>query len=201
MKKVVTLLVLIFSFPVFSQQITFSDKFEEKDYAEAFDMLGIKVFKYQMPEAFKGHYIDLIIREYYDGIEVKSDDYAKRYENKKNILLWQPTANSFTIKIQTLRNDTVETFNTRLPGMGIKNYGLKLKLKRSEYLWEALFSESKKIELDKEIPLLTFATNPENADRPDLAVYCELPNHSYKDWYEKLKVKHYFVILTKVTKP
>ena len=61
MKKVVTLLVLIFSFPVFSQQITFSDKFEEKDYAEAFDMLGIKVFKYQMPEAFKGHYIDLII--------------------------------------------------------------------------------------------------------------------------------------------
>jgi hypothetical protein len=84
--------------------------------------------------------------------------------------------------------------------MGIRGYGLKLKLPRSEYGWETLFYKDKTIELHKEIPLLTFATSPENEQRPNLAVYCELENYSYKDWYQKLKVKHYFVIMTRVTK-
>lgn len=200
MKIKLFFLFLIISVAVKSQQITFSDKFEQSDIEEAFDMLGIKGFKYQMPKELKGHYIDFIVKEYYEGVEVSSVSYSKKFENKKQVMLWPTTLEKYTLKIQTLKNDSVERFNTRLPGMGIKNYGLKLKMNRKEYLWESLFYETKKIELDKEIPLLTFASNPENADRPDLAVYCELPEHGYADWYQKLKVKHYFVILTKVTK-
>ena len=115
-------------------------------------------------------------------------------------MLWDTTLDAYTMKFHTLKNDSIEKFNTRLPGMGIKNYSLKIKLKRSEYDWQSLFYKDKKIELDKEIPLLTLATNPENEERPNLAVFCELEKYNYKDWYQKLKVKHYFVILTKITK-
>jgi hypothetical protein len=200
MKTKLFFLFILITLGLQSQQITFSDKFEQKDIDEAFDMMGIKVFKYQMPEELKGHYFDLIIKEYYEGVEVSSVSYSKKFESKKQVMLWDTTFGAYIMKFQTLKNDSVERFNTRLPGMGIRGYGLKTKLKRAEYDWQSLFYKDKKIELDKEIPLLALATNPENDKRPNLAVFCELEKYSYKDWYQKLKVKHYFVILTRVTK-
>ncbi len=200
MKTKALFVLALLSFGLKSQKITFSDKFEQKDIDEAFDMMGIKVFKYQMPQELKGHYFDLIIKEYYEGVEVSSVSYSKKFESRKQVMFWDTALPSYTMKFQTLKNDSIERFNTRLPGMGIRGYGLKTKLKRSEYDWQSLFYKDKKIELDKEIPLLTLATNPENEERPNLAVFCELEKYSYKDWYQKLKVKHYFVILTKVTK-
>jgi hypothetical protein len=182
------------------QEITFSNKYDEKDLTESLEMLGLKIFKYEMPKSLKGCYFDFIIKEYYEGVEISSVNYSDKFSKMKQVLLWQNNLDNYTLKIQTLKNDTVETFNARLPGMGVKNYGLRLKMNRREYAWESLFYKTKKIELDAEIPLLAFATNPENEQRPNLAVYCELEGNNYKDWYAKLKVKHYFVFLTRVTK-
>jgi hypothetical protein len=39
------------------------------------------------------------------------------------------SASEYVLKVQTLKNDTVEKLNVRLPGISLRNFPPKLKLK------------------------------------------------------------------------
>jgi hypothetical protein len=185
-----------------SQDIQFSYDYDKSDIQDAFRLLGVSNFKYQMPPEYKEYYFDLIIKEYYEGKEISSTNQAKRFANQPRILYWDKTFAEYTMKIQSTKaNDSIETFRFRMPQASLSGK-LKLKLPRHEYEWETLLDEKTKLTSDTEIPILTFATEPVNDSRPNVAVYCELSQdvNNYKGWYEKFKIKHYYVLCIKVTK-
>ncbi len=200
MTKIFILLLSILTLKLSAQDIKFNNNFDEQDQHDAFVLLGLQNFKYEMPVAFKGYYFDFIVKEYIEGIEVSSVSQSTRYKNMKQVLQWRPDEKNYTMKIQSLKNDTVETFNVRLPGIGIRAIKLKLKSKRNDYEWQSLINEKTKLIADTEIPILSFSSGPSNPDRPNLIVHCELPDNNYINWYNNLKVKHFFVMLIKVTK-
>ncbi len=187
-------------FQLKSQDIKYSHNFDTNDQTDAFTLLGISNFKFEMPVAFKGYYFDFIIKEYLDGVEINSIRQSTRFAEMKQVLQWRTELNEYTMKIQSLKNDTVETFNVRLPGIGLRGLKLKLKMKRHVYEWQPLVNEKTKLIEDTEIPILTFSSDPSIPSRPNTAVHCELPNYNYTDWNTKLKVKHFFVMAIKVTK-
>ena len=206
MKRPITIfLMTILALRVQCQEIKFLYDYDKSDIRDAFTLLGVSNFKYQMPSEFRGCYFDLIIKEYYEGKEISSVSQAKKLISSRQVLLWKKETEEYILKIQSAKlNDTVETFNARMPGIGLRGRKLILKLPRHEYGWETLINDSTKLILDTEIPILTFASDPSNESRPNIAVYCELSGsaqeYKYKDWYDKFKVKHYFVLLVKVNK-
>lgn len=186
-----------------SQELSFSSDYEKSDIQDAFTLLGIENFKYNMPEELKGYYFEVIIREFRHGKEVSLKDHYKRFENMRNVLQWKNENKEYCLKIQTKKNnDSTEIYNLRLPGVGLRNNILKLNYPRSEYGWETLINSKLKLNEETEIPFLTFATEPQNTERPNTAVYCELSTSSndYKNWFTKFKIEHYYVFLLKVTK-
>lgn len=186
-----------------SQEIQFTYDYDKSDIQDAFTLLGVSNFKYRMPVAFKGSYFDLIIKEYYEGKEIASVSQAKRFENMRRVLQWKKESPEYVLKIQSIKaNDSIETFNARMPGVGLRGRELKLKLPRNEYSWETLINEKTKLTPDTEIPILTYSSEPSNHERSNTAVYCELSTdgNNYKEWYNKYKIKHYFVLCVKVTK-
>jgi hypothetical protein len=186
-----------------SQDIVHEYDYDKSDLQDAFTLLGVSNFKYKMPADFKGFYFDLIIKEYYDGKEISFVSKAKGYETRRQFLQWKKENPEYTLKIQSTKlNDTTETFNARMPAVGLRGNRLKLKLPRHEYGWETLINEKTKLTADVETPILTFASEPTNDARPNTAVYCELSTdgNNYKDWYNKYKIKHYYVIFVKATK-
>lgn len=196
-------LLILLTFQLRSQEIQFSYDYDKSDIQDAFRLLGIYNFKYQMPAEYKGFYFDLIIKEYYEGKEIASVSQAKRFENMRHVLMWDKTIPIYTMKIQCNKaSDSLEIFNARMPQIGLKARELKLKFPRREYGWETLIDKKTKLLADTETPILTYATEPVNDSRPNVAVYCELsPDvNNYKEWYEKFKMKHYFVLCVKVTK-
>ena len=203
MKKIILLLLTTVTLGLKSQDVVFASDYDKSDLQDAFTLLGVSNFKYKMPADFKGFYFDLIIKEYYDGKEVSSVSQAKRFETMRHVLQWKKENAEYTLKIQSTKlNDTIETFNARMPGIGLRGRELKLKLPRKEYGWETLINEKTKLTADIETPILTFATQPSNDARPNTAVYCELSTdgNNYKEWYNKYKLKHYYVICVKATK-
>ncbi len=203
MKKIIFLLLTIVTHSIKAQDIVFKSDYNQSDLNDAFTLLGVHNFKYQMPVEFKGFYFDLIIKEYYEGKEIASLSQAKRFETMRQVLLWKKENADYTLKIQATKlNDTIEIFNARMPGIGLRGRELKLKLPRHEYSWETLINEKTQLTEDLEIPILTFATQPSNDARPNTAVYCELSadGNNYKSWNNKYKLKHYYVICIKVTK-
>lgn len=203
MKKITFFLLTTVTLGLKSQGVIFASDYDKADLQDAFALLGVSNFKYKMPADFKGDYFDLIIKEYYDGKEISSVSQAKRFETMRQVLQWKKENAEYTLKIQSTKlNDTVEIFNARMPGIGLRGRELKLKLPRKEYGWETLINEKTKLIADVETPILTFATQPSNDARPNTAVYCELSadGNNYKDWYNKYKLKHYFVIFVKATK-
>ena len=203
MKKIIFLLSTVLTIQLKSQDIVFASDYDKSDLQDAFTLLGVSNFKYKMPANFKGFYFDLIIKEYYEGNEISLVSQAKRFETMRQVLQWKKENAEYTLKIlSTKRNDTIETFNARMPGIGLRGRELKLKLPRHEYGWETLINEKTKLTADTETPILAFATQPSNDSRPNTAVYCELSTDgkNYKDWYNKYKLKHYYIICVKVTK-
>lgn len=200
MRQTILLLLTILMLQLKSQDIKYSNSFDDNDETDAFTLLGIRNFKFEMPVVFKGYYFDFIIKEYFDGVEISSLSQSTRFAEMKHVLQWRTEFDGYTMKIQSLKNDTVETFNVRLPGVGLRGLKLKLKLKRNEYAWMPLINEKTKLIENTEIPILTFSSDPSNPSRPNTAVHCELPDYNYKDWYTKLKARHFFVMLIKVTK-
>jgi hypothetical protein len=200
MKRSISFLLTFISLQLISQNITFSDDLNKDDISDAFTALGLKNFKYEMPKEFKGYYFDFIVKEYFEGKEISFSQQSVRYATMKKVLQWPAPASKYTLKVQTLRNDTIETFNIRLPGISLRNVPLKLKAKRNAYGWQSLIDDKVKLTADTEIPFLAFSSGPTNPERQNVVVYCELPDSNYMDWYDKLKVQHFFVFIVKVTK-
>jgi hypothetical protein len=203
MKRAICFLFSLLYFPLSSQEVEFSYDYDKSDIQDAFTLLGIRNFKYQMPAEFKGYYFDLIIKEYYEGKEINSISQAKRFENMRQVLQWKKENPEYILKIQTKKiSDSIETFNARMPGIGLRGRELKLKFPWQEYDWETLINEKTKLNSDIETPILTYSTQPINDSRPNVAVYCELSpdKNNYKGWYEKFQMKHYFVLCVKATK-
>lgn len=190
---------LVTAMPLRSQTIEASSNYNEKDLTDAFTLLGVRNFKYCMPAAFKGYYFDLIIKEYVDGVAIDSTYKSVSYSKMKHVLMWRPEQKDFCLGIQSLRNDSSEIFNVRLPGLHSRNNRLKLRLNRNEYEWESLTDSQKTIKPGQEIPLLTFSSAPGNKEHPNILKYCELSKTDYRQWYTKYKIRHYFVLLTRIT--
>jgi hypothetical protein len=57
-----------------------------------------------------------------------------------------------------------------------------------------------KLTADTEIPFLAFSSGPADPAKPNVVVYCVLPDSNYSEWYNKLKVQHFFVFIIKATK-
>lgn len=201
MKKILFLLTILTS-QLKSQDIVYEYDYDKSDLQDAFTLLGVSNFKYKMPADFKGFYFDLIIKEYYDGKEISVVSKAKGFETRRQRLQWQKENPEYTLKIQSAKlNDTTEIFNARMPAVGLRGNKLKLKMPRNEYGWETLINEKTKLIVDLETPILTFTSEPSNDARPNIAVYCDLSadGNNYKEWYNKYKVKHYYVIFIKAT--
>jgi len=205
MKKIIIISALtILTFQMNAQSINFSYNYDSSDVQDAFTLLGIQNFKYQMPSEFKGYYFDLIIKEYFEGKEISSTSQSNRFKNMKQVLYWEKAKNEYVLKIQSLKqNDSIEKFNARMPGIGLRGLELKLKLPRNNYDWATLTNDTSKVSVNSELPILTFSSLPSNSKRPNIAVFCELANSSqenkYLDWYSKFKIKHCFIIFIKVT--
>lgn len=203
MRKLFILLLSVLTLHLKSQDIVFESDFDKADIQDAFTLLGVSNFKYKMPADFKGYYFDLTVKEYYDGKEVSVVTHTKKFESMRKVLQWKPETPEYILKLQSTKlNDSIETYNVKMPGIGLRGKQIKLRRPRSEYGWETLIDEKTKLSADTETPILTYATEPSNDERPNVAVYCELAKdrNIYKEWYSKYKIKHYFVLFITVTK-
>ena len=203
MKTIFFLLLTILTLHLKCQDIVFESDFDQSDAKDAFTLLGVSNFKYKMPSEFKGYYFDLTVKEYYDGKEISVVTQTKRFETMRNVLQWKTETPEYTLKLQSTKlNDTIETYNVKMPGISLRGKQIKLRHPRNEYVWETLIDLSTKFSAEIETPVLTFATEPSNEQRPEIAVYCELSKdrNIYKEWYIKYKIKHYFVFFITATK-
>lgn len=205
MKKIKFCIVLFLTCGFLNaQQIKFSYQYDENDVQDAFNLLGVQNFKFNMPTAFRDCYFDLIIKEYFEGKEISVTKQSDRFKNMKQVLLWSKDKEEYVLKIQSLKsNDTTEKFNARMPAIGLRGIELKLKYPRSGYDWAVLTNDTNQNKTQIEIPVLTFSTTPSNARRPNTAVYCELANATqnsqYLNWFETFKIKHCYIIFIKAT--
>ena len=203
MRKIIILLLSISTLNLKSQDIVFESDFDKSDIQDAFTLLGVSNFKYKMPVEFKGYYFDLTVKEYYDGKEVNVVSHTKKLESMRKVLQWKSETEEYTLKLQSIKfNDSIETYNVKMPRISLRGKQLKLRYPRNEYGWETLIDEKTKLSAEIEMPILTYATEPSNEERPNVAVYCELAEdrNVYKEWYSKYKIKHYFVFLITVSK-
>lgn len=207
MKKVLFLFYLTVIHFAANTQVTRIEYIPEKDDADIsvfMNMMGFDYHKFEM-RSNKPAYINVYIDEYlndtlihkFDHISANKDSTPKAYFN---LVFTKLDSTKFTLKIYTLsKNDSIEQLQFRIGELGLFR---KLNVNKNDfdYSWKLTdFSNNTgpKIELNKKIPILYYATAVEqNVDEKTVNAFCNVPNIlNNRELIENQgKIKHFFEI-------
>jgi hypothetical protein len=207
MKKVLLIFLLILTFFIGHSQenrIKYNGEKDDIDMSVFMTMVGFDYHKFEMKSEKKA-YINVYIDEYlndklihkFDHVSENKDAMPKAYFD---LVFTKLDSAKFILKIYTLsKNDSIEKIQFRIGELGLfKN--LKVNKSKFDYSWKRSDFNGDigpKIEIEKKIPLLFYATAvTENVDGKTVNAFCSVPNIllNRKEIENKGKIEHYFEI-------
>ncbi len=191
MKKSLLLLIVIFisSFSI-AQKINVEYNIKDQDIKDILEVLGVQTLKFEFPKEVKGRSFKIIIKEYHEGDLISSSEtlYFDRISKDDEGLK----------AIMHNKTDSTESLSLRSKFINA-NEVFKLRYNRSKYDWTSLIDSDSEVDLNSEIPFLTFTYQPTTKDNPNHWIFCALPKlaRDYKNWHSLVSVKHFFIFFIK----
>ncbi|MCA0133525.1 hypothetical protein [Winogradskyella alexanderae] len=207
MKQLFLIILLFFvGSSLYSQEnrIEYNPDKDDNDLAAFMNMMGFDYHKFEMKSkqpAFINVYVDEYLNDklinHFDHIAANKDSIPKDYFN---LVFTKLNAKLFTLKVYTLsKNDSIEQVQFRIGELGLFRK-LRVNRKTFDYSWkltEFTNNIGPKIELNKKIPILYYATAlQQNIDESTVNAFCSIPNIlNNRNLIENQgKIKHFFEI-------
>ena len=204
--KLLLSLLFLSSIIVNSQEnrIKYNGEKDDMDIGVFMAMVGFDYHKFEM-KSNKPAYINVYVDEYLNDKLIKHFDHVSENKDETpkaffDLVFTKLDSAKFTLKIYTLsKNDSIEKVQFRIGELGLFR-NLQVNKSKFDYSWKRSDFNGDlgpKIEIEKKIPLLFYATAvTENIDGKTVNAFCSVPNILLnRDEIEnKGKIEHYFEI-------